>query len=317
VRRGEREFIELLRRSAQRRRNKVPGLKHGIGDDCAVLAHTPRKDLLVTTDLFLEGTHFRRKWQDAAAVGHKALARGLSDVAAMGGTPRFVFLSLAIPRTTSNSWLSKFLDGLLRLAAESNVTLAGGDTGASAAGFLADVMVLGEVPRGRAVLRSGARDGDEVWVSGNLGTAAVGLAALEGGRKLRPSDPAFRAFCFPAPRLRIGDYLREHRLASAMMDLSDGLSIDLARLCEASGLGAEINAASIPRLAPTSLHEALHGGEDFELLFTVPPRLSSRVPRSIGGVPLTCIGRIVSGKKLWLMEENRKRSLPILGFQHF
>ncbi len=316
---NERQFVSLLKRRSSPRpgQTALPGLRQGIGDDCAVLAHSRRKDLLVTTDLFLEGIHFRRAWQEPASLGHKALARGLSDIAAMGGTPRFAFLSLGVPRRTSEQWLRSFLEGFLRLAAACQVVLAGGDTGLSPDGLLADVVVVGEVPRGQAILRSGARPGDEIWVSGALGTAALGLAHLKCGKKLRPSHPAFQAFCYPEPRLRIGGYLRQRKLASAMMDLSDGLSLDLARLSEASGVGAEIDAAALPRLAGTPLHEALHGGEDFELLFTVPSKRSARLPRSIGGVPLTRIGRITSGRKLTLIQDGRKQPLPILGFQHF
>ena len=328
----ERQFIDLLKRRATPRpgRNALSGLRQGIGDDCAVLAYTRHKDLLVTTDLFLEGIHFRRSWQQPDSLGHKALARGLSDIAAMGGTPRFVFLSLAVPRRNAaksgktgkkaTKWLDDFLAGFLDLAARSKVVLAGGDTGASAAGLFADVVVVGEVPRDRAVLRSGARPGDEIWVSGRLGTAAVGLAAFQRKKKLEPSHAAFQAFCYPKPRLRIGSYLRRRKLASAMMDLSDGLSIDLARLCEASRVGAEIDAANLPCLAEASLNDALHGGEDFELLFTVPSEIRARsrkLPRSLDGVPLTRIGRITSGRRLSLIQGNRKQPLPILGFQHF
>jgi len=323
----ESQFTELLRQRAAGAGR--PGLRQGIGDDCAVLAHTRQRDLLVTTDLYLEGIHFRRPWQEPASLGHKALARGLSDIAAMGGTPRFVFLSLGLPckssRGRSPQWDQRwpqrqtdgFLEGFFRLAAASKVVLAGGDTGSSAGGFLADVVVVGDVPRGQAILRSGARPGDEIWVSGTLGTAALGLAVLKRGRKLRRSHTAFQAFCYPEPRLRIGQYLLRRKLASAMMDLSDGLSIDLARLCEASGIGALLDADSLPRLAQTPLHNALHGGEDLELLFTVSPKRSRQLPRSIGGVPLTRIGRIASERKLWLIQGNRKKPLPILGFQHF
>lgn len=318
----ELEFIDLLKQQASPRHGrKTPsGLRRGIGDDCAVLAHTRRKDLLVTTDLFLEEIHFRRCWQKPDSLGHKALARGLSDVAAMGGTARFVFLSLGVPRAagkTNRKWLDDFLAGFFQLAARSKVILAGGDTGASAGGLVADVVVVGEVPRGQAVLRSGARPGDEIWVSGTLGTAAAGLAALRSRKKLAPSHASFRSFYYPEPRLRIGSYLRRRKLASAMLDLSDGLSIDLARLCRASGVGAEIDADFLPRLAETPLQKALHGGEDFELLFTVAPKRSPQLPRSLAGVPLSRIGRITSGRKLVLIQDNRKQVLPILGFQHF
>jgi len=324
---NERQFAELLRQRAAGAGR--PGLRQGIGDDCAVLAHTRQRDVLVTTDLFLEGIHFRRNWQEPASLGHKALARGLSDIAAMGGTPRFVFLSLGLPckssRRRSPQWdqrwpqrqIDGFLEGFFRLAAASKVVLAGGDTGSSADGFLADVVVVGDVPRGQAILRSGARPGDEIWVSGTLGRAALGLTVLQQGKRLQPSHAAFQAFCYPEPRLRIGQYLLRRKLASAMMDLSDGLSIDLARLCEAGGVGARLDQDSLPRLAQTPLHNALHGGEDLELLFTVPPKRSRLLPRSIGGVPLTRIGRIASDRKLWLIQGNRKKPLPILGFQHF
>ncbi|MGH9782855.1 MAG: thiamine-phosphate kinase [Terriglobia bacterium] len=331
---NERQFTDLLTRLAAAAPRT--GLRQGIGDDCAVLAHTRQRDLLVTTDLFLEGIHFRRHWQEPASLGHKALARGLSDIAAMGGAPRFAFLSLGLPRKSSprrsppgQGWdqrwnrrwpqrqINGFLEGFFRLAAASKVVLAGGDTGSSAGGFLADVVVVGDVPRGQAILRSGARPGDEIWVSGTLGTAALGLAVLQRGEKLRRSHAAFQAFCCPEPRLRIGQYLLRRKLASAMMDLSDGLSIDLARLCEASGVGARLDSASLPRLTQTSLHNALHGGEDLELLFTVSPQRSPQLPRSIGGVPLTRIGQITSERKLWLLRDNRKQPLPILGFQHF
>ena len=327
---NERQFTDLLRKRAAGA--GLPGLRQGIGDDCAVLAHTRQRDLLVTTDLFLESIHFRRRWQEPASLGHKALARGLSDIAAMGGTPRFAFLSLGLPRKSSQrgsppgpGWdqrwpqrqINGFLEGFFRLANASKVVLAGGDTGSSAGGFLADVVVVGDAPRGQAILRSGARPGDEIWVSGALGTAALGLAVLKRGKKLLRSHAAFQAFCYPEPRLRIGQYLLRRKLASAMMDLSDGLSIDLARLCEASGVGARLDAAALPRLAQTPLHDALHGGEDLELLFTVSPQRSPQLPRSIGGVPLTRIGRITAERKLWLIQGNRKEPLPILGFQHF
>ena len=325
---NEREFIDLLKRrtALSAGRSRPSGLRQGIGDDCAVLSHTRQKDLLVTTDLFLEAIHFRRSWQTPESLGHKALARGLSDIAAMGGTPRFVFLSLAVPRNdgkaaiarkTGRRWLDGFLAGFFQLADRSRVALAGGDTGSSAAGLIADVVVVGEVTRGQAILRSGAKPGDEIWVSGKLGTAAVGLDTFESGKKLAPSHPAFEAFCYPEPQLRIGSYLRRRKLATAMLDLSDGLSIDLARLTEASGVGAEVDADSLPRLPETSLRNALHGGEDFELLFTVPAKRSKQLPRRIGGVQLTRIGRITRGRRLLLVENKHRKPIPVLGFQHF
>ena len=322
----ERQFVDLLRRQAllsqgiggqAGRRSQAAELRRGIGDDCAVIAHTRRKDLLVTTDLFLEGIHFRRDWQEPASVGHKALARGLSDIAAMGGTPRYAFLSLGLPRKLGLRWVREFLAGFLQFAAAAKVVLAGGDTGSSPSGFLADVIVVGDVPRNQAILRSGARPGDEIWVTGTLGTAALGLAALQSGKKLRRSHEAFQTFCYPQPRLRIGRYLRRQKLASALIDLSDGLSIDLARLCEESGTGARIVEASIPRLPQTPPRYALHGGEDLELLFTVPPERSHKLPRSMDGIRFTRIGQITRGRKLRLLRGSREYPLPILGFEHF
>ncbi|MBI4463597.1 MAG: thiamine-phosphate kinase [Acidobacteria bacterium] len=292
-------------------------LRFGIGDDCAVIAGTRHRDWLVTTDLFLEGIHFRRHWQPPASVGYKALARCLSDIAAMGGTPRYAFLSLALPPRMEPRWVKDFLRGFLQLAQSAKVVLAGGDTGASPKGVLADVLLVGEVERHQAILRRGARPGDEIWVTGLLGRAADALAALRAENQRAKQRALLQPLFHPQPRLSIGQYLRRRKLASAMIDLSDGLSIDLARLCQESGVGARIAEESVPRPSQTPLRHALHGGEDFELLFTVPPQCSARLPRSIGRVPLTCIGRILSGRKLFLVRGNKQSPLPIRGFQHF
>ena len=292
-------------------------LEQGIGDDCAIFSGSRDADILVTTDLFLEGIHFRRSWQPAASAGHKVLARGLSDIAAMGGTPRFAFLSLALPRRTQQKWVDDFFRGLFRLADRCGVVLAGGDTSASDAGILADIMVIGEVPRGRAVLRSGARPGDTVWVAGQLGGAARALEWLRQGRRVSQGSAGARRFFAPEPRLETGRVLRERGIATAMMDVSDGLSLDLDRLCKASGVGARIEEEKIPRARGTPLAMALHGGEDFELLFTVPARLSRRVPAHLGGVPLTCIGEITKERRLRIVRGGKPSPLPLLGFQHF
>ncbi len=322
---SERQFVNLLRRRAAQhaaRLGKSSALRRGIGEDCAVVAASRQKDLLITTDLFLEGVHFRRQWQAAEAVGYKVLARGLSDIAAMGGVPRYAFLSLGLPRRLPAGWLDGFWRGFFRLAATAKVILAGGDTGASPNEIVADIMVVGETPRHRAILRSGARPGDEIWVTGKLGMAASGLRALQESKKLtvkiRTSHKAdLEAFFYPQPRLRAGQYLRERKLASAMIDLSDGLSIDLARLCEESRVGASIIEASIPRSSRTAMDCALHGGEDLELLFTVPARRSRRLPRTLAGVRLTRIGQVISGRKLLLVRGEKAHPLPVRGFQHF
>lgn len=317
---SERQFVEQLRRDAARGAVRKRGgllLRQGIGDDCAVIAGAGGFDLLVTTDLLLEDIHFRRQWQDPDSLGHKALARSLSDIAAMGGTPHYAFLSLALPRGVAGRWVDEFFAGMFRLADATGVTLAGGDTASSRSGVVADIIVIGEAPRGKAIMRSGARPGDAIWVSGDLGGAAAGLELLRKAKKLARRKEVLRPLFYPQPRLALGRLLSRRGLASAMIDLSDGLSIDLSRLCEASGVGARIDAEAIPRLPSTPFEKALHGGEDFELLFTVPPSHAKRVPKQVGGVRLTRIGQVIRGRRLRLVRAGREDPLPVLGFQHF
>jgi thiamine-monophosphate kinase len=273
-----------------------PALRLGIGDDCAILTPPPGHELLVTTDLSLEGRHFRREWHPARSIGHRTLARGMSDLAAMGAEPLAAFLSLALPRSVAAKprWLRGFLDGLLALAAEHGVPLAGGDTSESpdyGRVLLADIVLLGTTPTGTALRRSGARPGDAIYVTGSLGGAAGELEHL--GR-----DPKFfrnarsdgrHPHLFPQPRLSTGLTLRQRGLATACIDLSDGLSTDLAHLCTASGVAAEIRLPALP-LSPllrgagktAARNAALHGGEDYELLFTAPA--SAVMPKSVGGI---------------------------------
>jgi thiamine-monophosphate kinase len=277
-----------------------PSIITGIGDDCAVLRLVGRAnktvDTLVTTDFTLEGIHFRRDWHPAESVGHRCLARGLSDIAAMGGEPVAAFLSLALPRDLPQSWVGRFIRSLISLAEKSGATLAGGDTAESPRGILADIVVVGSVPKGKAVLRTGARPGDQIFVSGELGGSAAAVRQMmkRPKRKLNPRE--YSRHFFPEPRTELGRILRERGLASAMIDTSDGLSTDLAHICEESGVGAEINAEAIPHASvgrpscEVDLEFALHGGEDYELLFIVPQR--RRVPSRIAGAPITQIGVI-------------------------
>ncbi len=274
---------------------------------------------LVTTDFSLENVHFRRAWHPADSIGHRCLARGLSDIAAMGGEPQAVFLSLALPRSTPQSWVDGFLNGLLKLADEFKVPLAGGDTAESPGGILADIVVLGSVPKGKAVLRSGARPGDRIYVTGELGASAAVLDLLSGGKKLRPLDHG-RHF-YPTPRVAVGRFLRDTRVASAMIDLSDGLSTDLSHICEESGVGAEIEADAIPlaRLGKAArrvdLRFALHGGEDYELLFTAPA--GKKVPPRVAGVAIGQIGVVTRGKKILLRNKKGVSELLPRGWEHF
>jgi thiamine-monophosphate kinase len=293
----------------------------GIGDDCAVVRIPRGHEALVTTDFSLENIHFRRVWHPAQSVGHRCLTRGLSDIAAMGGEPLAAFLSLARPRNLPQSWVDGFLSGLLKLAADFKVKLAGGDTAEFPGGIVADIVVLGSVPKGKAVLRSGARPGDNIYVTGELGASAATLNLLSRGRKkLRPRD--FAPHFYPLPRIEIGRFIREKRLASAMIDLSDGLSTDLGHICEQGGVGAELESETIPVAAigqprwEVNLHNALHGGEDYELLFTA--RCGKRVPSRIAGVAVTLIGRVIGGRKIFLRDsKGKKQELRRQGWEHF
>ena len=318
---GELALIEAIRRRAAATRKGA--LRMGIGDDCAVLRPRVGYEVCVTTDFSLEGRHFRRGWHSPQSAGHRCLARGLSDLAAMGAEPMAVFLSLAVPANTPAAWVDGFLDGLLALARRYKVSLAGGDTAESPEGIAADIVALGQVPAGAARMRSGARPGDAIYVTGALGGAAAELAAL--ARQPAQVRELTRAAAghphlFPEPRLAVGRRLRG--MATAMIDISDGLSTDLTHLCQASGVAAEIEEATLPihPLASPSkeaLRLALHGGEDYELLFTARPK--TRIPEKIAGVKITAIGEIVTDAKsrLYLTDSHGQRKrLIAAGWQH-
>jgi thiamine-monophosphate kinase len=311
-------------------------VKLGIGDDCALLRPRAGEELALTTDLSIEGRHFRLDWHPPESVGHRTLARGLSDLAAMGAEPVAAFLSLGLPRELTETikgikgnkgikgvraWVERFLDGLLALAVEFHVPLAGGDLAESPIA-VADIVLTGSLPKGKALLRSGARPGDSIYVTGSLGGAAAELAALGASpasfAKITSAGPA-SPHLFPQPRIAQGIWLRKGGLASAAMDLSDGLSTDLAHLCEESGVAAEVTASALPLSSGASLAMALHGGEDYELLFTAPA--SARLPRSIKGVTVTAIGRILPAKanrpRVSLRTETASEPLEPHGWEHF
>jgi thiamine-monophosphate kinase len=274
----------------------------GIGDDCAIFR--PRgaaEDLLFTTDMLIEDVHFQRATHTAEDAGWKALARGLSDIAAMGGTARFCLLSLALPTWADAKWMDGFYKGFLKLADRAGALLIGGDL-ARAEKASCDVVVCGAAPRGKALRRDGARAGDAIYVSGALGGSALGLCSGNG--------EAWRRHLRPEPRLALGRFLREHLRATAAMDLSDGLSLDLRRMCVASKLEAAIEPP--PVYPGATLDQALHGGEDYELLFTVPPR--TRVPEQFEKVPLTRIGVMRRGKAGSVRLNGDP--LPALGWDH-
>jgi len=315
---AEKSLIARIRSQAKTGR----GIVTGIGDDSAVLRVSPGHEALVTTDFSLEGVHFRREWHPAESVGHRCLTRGLSDIAAMGGEPIAAFVSLALPRDLPQSWVNGFSKGLLQLADRFGVSLAGGDTAQSPGGILADVVVFGSAPRGKAVLRSGARPGDQIYVSGELGGSAAALGQLRNTRDHRLNPQYFPRHFFPEPRLALARILRERGLASAMIDLSDGLSTDLTHICVESGAGASILAEAVPRATigkhahEVDLQFALHGGEDYELLFTVPH--GKQLPARLAGVAITHIGQISRDQKIFLTHSGGSRSrLKAQGWEHF
>jgi thiamine-monophosphate kinase len=311
--RDERAITEHLRKAAV-----IPAgspVILGIGDDCAI--YRPRgsaDDLLFTSDMFIEGVHFLRETHKPAQAGRKALVRSLSDIAAMGGAPRFCLVSLCVPGWAGSAWVDRFFDGILDLAATTGTVLAGGDLSHGET-LACDVTVCGAVPRGRALRRSGARPGHDIYVSGALGGSALGLETNKGNAGVDTKKrKALRRHLCPEPRLALGKFLREKMRAasaSSAIDLSDGLSLDLRRVCLASGVEAEIVAP--PRFPGASLEQALHGGEDYELLFTVPGGF--QVPDRFEGLPLTRIGSIVRGDGGVVRLDGKP--LPSLAYDHF
>jgi len=299
--RSERTLTERLRGQV-----KIPpssALVAGIGDDCAI--YRPRgsaDDLLFTTDLFLEGVHFLRDTHKASDVARKAVVRSLSDIAAMGGSPRFCLASVCLPKWASDRWVDDFFDSLTSTATQHQTILAGGDLSRGET-FACDVTVCGAVPRGTALRRCGGRAGQEIYVSGVLGGSALGLSTQKGKARRRHLNPE--------PRLALGQFLREELRATAAIDISDGLSLDLERVCLASGVSADIVA---PRAFPgASAEQALHGGEEYELLFFV--RNGTKVPREFDGLPLTRIGSAASGAAGTIRLNGTP--LAVLGYDHF
>jgi thiamine-monophosphate kinase len=307
-----------------------PRLALGAGDDAALLAPQPGYETILTCDWFLEGSHFLPEKHPADSVGWKCLARAVSDIAAMGGKPRCFLLSLALPgklaltaKDAGSRWLDEFLGGLRRAARRFGCALAGGDT-TQRREILINITVVGEVLAGRAIRRSAAKAGDRIFVSGVLGEAELGLQKLRRSTRVSPiTDGALRKHLYPEPRLGLGRWLADRKLASSMIDLSDGLSSDLPRLCAASGVGARIEVAQIPKLPRTgagqfdALSLALNGGDDYELLFTVRANKASRIPRSFQGIALTEIGEITRGRRVVAMHRDRTKPLVPRGWDPF
>jgi thiamine-monophosphate kinase len=328
--RGELALLDRIRRRSSH--SPSGGLRLGIGDDCAILRLKPGEELAVTTDLSIAGRHFRLEWHPPESVGHRTLARGLSDIAAMGARPIAAFLSLGLPKELAvargrrPAWVDHFLDGFLALADQHDTPLAGGDLAQSPMA-VADIVLLGAVPRGKALLRSGARPGDVVCVTGALGGAAAGLQLLRkrSGRAVSPArnsqdrQDLLTPHLWPQPRIAQGLWLRRRQSATAAIDLSDGLSTDLDHLCAESGVSAEIDAKAVPVYAGATLDQALHGGEDYELLFTARP--NTTIPHAIAGVSVSRIGKIVKRRagqpRINLVDGSGRHSLRRGGWEHF
>ncbi len=320
--------ISLVQRIARASQAAEPGTRRSaparvvasIGDDCALLSTIPGTQTLVTTDFSIEGVHFRRQWHPADSVGHRCLTRGLSDIAAMGGEPFAAFLSLALPGGLPQRWADQFFDGLLETAKKAGVTLAGGDLSQSPGGVLADITVVGTVAEGRAILRSTASPGDRIFVSGELGAPYALLERMYAAPERRFRAASYPAHFYPQAQLGLARFLAERQIPSAMIDISDGLSIDLARLCRASRVGAILQENAIP-IASLNRHEvelrhALHGGDEYQLLFTVPA--DRRLPRQHKGIPLTLIGYITEGEEVAIEHENGYiTDLEPSGWEHF
>jgi thiamine-monophosphate kinase len=352
---GEFGLIDRIQKLASK---KPSSAVMGIGDDAAAFKIPASRTLLITTDLLLEGVHFDLSFTDFYSLGWKSAAVNLSDIAAMGGVPRFCLTALGLPPSISVEQVSEFYRGFTTLLRDHASELIGGDTCRSRKGLFISVTALGEAAPSRFVTRAGARPGERIYVTGTLGDSAAGLELLETGvrskesgvrsKKLKSAigngsthahhheqqsnDPQSAMAMLiarhlrPVPRVEWGRKLARSGCASAMIDLSDGLSSDLLHICEQSGVGAEIIAGRAPvsralcsiagKLTKPAARYALSGGEDYELLFTVPP---SRVKRLQAlKLPLTDIGSITSGKTIVLVDgKGKKRPLPRSGYDHF
>ena len=339
---NEFDFIRQLREQTRPHR-RSPRLSVGIGDDAAVIRQYSDRDFVLTTDLLIEGVDFHPQATPPQLLGHKALAVSMSDIAAMGARPRWALLSVGF---SHDRWQSNFKDelfgGYLALADRYGVTLAGGDISASQQ-IVIDSILIGEATSGQSILRSSARPGDQIFVTGSLGGAAAGLKLIELGARInqqaadgRPQedsdDDSIHSLLLrqlsPQPRVGWGIVLGEEQLATAMIDISDGLSSDLHHVCDESKVGATIDAAALPldehvvhlcgRRALDPLALALHGGEDFELLFTVAPENVARLPKRVDDVPISHIGEIGDvAEGVRISEQNRVWELAPKGFEHF
>lgn len=325
----------LIRQLQRRYERNAPDILQGIGDDAAVVSFPARSHTVLTTDLLAEGVHFDLRTAAPASVGYRAAMANLSDIAAMGAVPRFLLVSIAIPRAMSATDIHALYEGMMTACRRHSVHLIGGDTSASRQGLFLTITLIGTTPRNRTLFRHGARVGDGIYVTGTIGDSLAGLQLLAkpGTTRLAPADRSFlkHRHWHPTARVEEGLWLNRSGLAHAAIDLSDGLSGDLRHVCDASRVGADIELARLPispacrayanrrRLDPTEL--ALTGGEDYELLFTVPPTCEQRLLRQARarGFLVTRIGTI-RPKRLGIhavAADGTRRPLPVTSYRHF
>jgi thiamine-monophosphate kinase len=345
---NEFDFIKKIRILTEQR-GPAAGLECGIGDDAAVLKSFAGTDVVISTDLLVENVDFRRDTTRPDLLGHKALAVSLSDIAAMGARPRWALLTIGVPGDVWESeFLDRFYEGFFQLADRYGVKLIGGDISRTPEKIVVDSIVIGECLLQREVFRSGAQTGDQIFVTGFLGDAAAGMRLIERGARLHgsstkepvpsasgeqpneshPIDYLLLRQLQPEPRVGWGLLLGDKQLATSMIDISDGLSSDLNHLCSESKVGALLDASSIPidpivkdlsgRRALDPLMLALHGGEDFELLFTVKAENVAKLPTRVDGVSLTRIGEIKEASAgVRISEGSRTWNLEPGGWEHF
>lgn len=308
---------------------QAPDLIKGIGDDCAVLAKNDEDVLLITTDTLVGDIHFNLKWHSPFLLGRKAAAVNISDIAAMGGVPRYALLSVALSPDLSAAGLEEFMAGFVEMLAEHKVVLIGGDTVAAPCPTFS-ITLLGEMANNEVCYRAGAQEGDEVWVSGFLGEAAAGLALCEkGGDVPEHFNALVQAHLNPQPRVALGRILAASAQVHAMLDLSDGLATDLAHICTASGLGAQVDGKLLPLSATLKKagefleHDAqqwaVSGGEDYELLFTVAPGAGEALARQIKdelGLTISRLGKMTEGEGVHLLADGTSRLISYQGYEH-
>lgn len=316
----ENNLVDEIIREFSRNNSRLEG---GIGDDAAVI-RSGRKRNLLTKDLLIEEVHFSRDIHPPELLGRKSLSVNISDIAAMGGRPEYALLGLGIPPDLETDWIERFFSGFRSCANENATDLIGGDISRSG-NIVISVTVLGQA--GRVIRRSGASPGELIYVSGSLGDASFGLELLQSGEKPEENprkSRLYQAFFDPKPRVELGVFLARNNLATAMMDLSDGISRDLPRLCRMSGTGAEIREVELPvsavlrEFSSRFSYYALHGGEDYELIFTVSPGQESSILEIKDKFNLSRLGCMTDSKDIILVKENGTRSyLRHRGFDHF